>query len=686
MTSDIKELNSLLLRAQEAYYSGAPIMSDAVYDLEEAKLKALVTKNPQFSHLATVLQKVGTAKAGARVKHAHCMLSIENKYDKQEIVDFFKKVAVAVCLEPKRDGLSCSLTYRKGSLVQALTRGDGESGEIITPQIKALGTIPLFIDNDNFPSEFEVRGELVMRRAELERINADLAKRGEKPYSSPRNLAVGTIKLKDLKEVSKRKVEFSPWALYGKGLPDSHIEKMLLLGNVGFLEYDGFLVLRESEIISTIDEVLSNNKKSEIPSDGVVVKVDSYGVQNQLGVASKYTNYQCCFKPQSSAKPSFLRRVIWQVGRQGKLTPVGECDPIELAGAQISRVTLNNETWITEMGLMLDAEVMVLRSGEIIPQIIEVLDTSQARPIEFPKVCPECNTKLTVYTHDSSAITTRWCPYEACQGRVRDLFSFVGSRDVLEIDGLGPEMAAQLVAKNYAINLAELFEFQLECLQNIAKLGENGFQKAMAQQGFSGAMVLKMVKSMEEAKQAEWDRWFACLGIPMVSRSLGKLISKALSLTSEDIGVLPKKLLENPSLAVEGLGSNKRASLLDWAKQLSNQDMCARLYTAGVRPKSQAVKTSGEQPLKGVTFCITGEFMTDRDTLSKQLESLGAVAKSGVSKHVNLLICGDSPGKTKLLKAKDLNIKQVGKEWIETTLKAGGIAVRQTPKFEYEEA
>ncbi len=397
-----------------------------------------------------------------------------------------------VCVERKLDGISCSLHYRGGKLVQALSRGDGQAGEEMTAQVMALKTVPKTITN---ASALWVRGELVMRKQELKRINETVHASGGKEYSSTRNLTAGTMKLKDVSEVAKREILFMPWDVFAEDdgqLSDSNFERMRMLETWGFPQYVGVLIVDEAGIVPAIDGILSLNDQSDIAADGVVIKVDSHSLRRKLGVASKYTNWMCCFKPQSSSGTTYLRSIEWQVGRQGKLTPVATCDPVPLAGAMVTRATLNNITWIDAMGLRLGAKVEMLRSGDVIPQIVKVLDDGEA-PIVPPTTCPECQTKLEVLDEERSGIITHWCQNYECAGRVRDLFTFIGSRDILEIDGLGPEMATKIVNDGYARDLGELFEFQFEALKGLATLGAEKFEKSMTKKGFSGVTFRKMV-------------------------------------------------------------------------------------------------------------------------------------------------------------------------------------------------
>ena len=644
-----------------------------------------------------------------RIKHLRPMLSIENQYKKEDVVAWYLGLpkGTAINIEPKRDGISCEEAYENHKLAQAVTRGTGTEGENMTAQVLALKNTPKVLNLD-FPADLRVRGELAMGDSELDRINAEATAKGTKTYASTRNLTAGTMKQQDMAIVASRDINLLPWDMYSPtqdaSLPDSNFERMQMLSRGGFQKYEGYFVAGSSDvasdsakIIETIDKVLADNAKSDIRADGVVIKVDSHKLRKELGVASKFTNWMTCFKPQSASGTTYLRSITWQVGRQGALTPVATCDAVVLAGASVTRATLNNETWIATMGLTLGAKVVMLRSGDVIPQIVKVLDDT-GDPIVPPTECPECSSKLVVYTDKNSGITSRYCDNIECPGRVRGTLSYVGSRDILEIDGLADDMASKLVKNGHARNLGELFEFQVEAVKSLDLLkakygdepGEGQFVIRMAKQGYS-VIVVRMLRSLETAKTAGWDRWISALGIPFVGRTLGKLLAKELKLEADDMPNLCTKLEAAANRSIDGLGDVKSDILRKWSLDPMNRDMCQSLFNSGVRPKATVAKVADGvgQPLAGVAFCITGEFDEDRDKLTAKLESLGAVAKSGVSKNLTHLIVGEGAGKSKLLKfdeliAKGAKIQKVDKDWLAATLEASGMGMKNT-SFAVEE-
>jgi len=691
----IRQLNTELELAREAYYKSAtPIMSDAEYDKKEKNLRDIVKSSPWLAEFAPVLTTVGNdlMPAAGRIRHSRPMLSIENKYEKSEIDDFQKNVlhGEAMLLEPKRDGISCELRYREGKLQLALTRGSGSEGEDITAQIRVLRDIPKEIKySDAFPHSLDVRGELVMRKSELERLNKIAREKGGKEYQSTRNLVAGTVKLKDMNEVAKREILFIPWEMTGDGqLSDSGYVRMTMLASAGFAKYEGYLVdpADSTDVIKVLDHILKENEQSQIVADGVVAKADSMKLRKELGGGTKFANYQVCYKPQTDFATTYLRKIVWQTGRSGKLTPVGECDPVPLAGAVVTRATLNNLSFIEEMGLKLNAKVKMLRSGGVIPEIDGVIEEGDTA-IKAPGHCPECGSIIVAETDERSGILTHWCQNVECPGRVSDLFYFIGGRGVLEIDGLGPEMALKIVKDGYARNIGELFEFQTEAMEGIKTHGEENFDRRMAKRGFS-VVFRKMVQSMELAKKKDWDRWIMALGIPMIGGSLSKVLATKLELMPESMKYLTARLLDVEGMEIEGIGFHKKQMILDWAKDSQNRKICEALYNAGVAPKApEKVQVVAGEPLKNVVFVITGEFSEDREKITAKLVKLGATSKSGVSSKVNLLIVGEAPGKTKTTKAKELGIQQVGKDWLVNVLRENGMELSGSGlDFEMDEA
>lgn len=690
----IKQLNKTLEQARDAYYKKAtPIMSDAAYDQGEKLLRQYVQETPQFAEYATVLKTVGSdLTAQGRVKHSIPMLSIENQYTFDDVLAWCKKLPAntKIVLEPKFDGISVSLHYRDGQLVRALSRGTGTEGEDMTAQVKAVLSIPksllaeqspgVWVRPETIPADLEVRGELVMKNSTLAEINA----KGGKQYSSTRNLTAGTMKQRDLAIVASRDILLMPWDVIGDSdiLPDGGYDRLMLISKFGFRLPFGNTVASDDpdSIVGTLHQKLADRETLmrgmlSLETDGVVIKVNSELLRATLGQASKYTNWQVCYKPQSASGTTYLREIQWQVGRTGRVSPVAKCDVVILAGANVTSASLNNISYIRDMGLKLGAKVEMLRSGDVIPQIVRVIDDGDEE-IMPPTNCPECKMALTEKDEGGQGILQQFCTNTHCPAILQGYLAFIGSRDVLEIDGLGPEMARRLVEGDFARNLWELYEFQTEAMKQLTEMGEKKFIDHARKIGFD-ANLPKMIRSLEKAKTAPWERWIKALAIPMIGETLGKVIAEKLELKADGFSLLVSTgLIPFTQQEVEGFGEAKMKAIADWCTAENNQ-LCLKLYQFGVRPTPmEKPKVVAGAPLAGTSFVITGEFSEDRDTLTKKLVSLGAVSKSGVSKNVNLLIVGSAAGKTKLTKAAALGIKQVGTEWLQKTLAENGLALK----------
>lgn len=706
----IEGLNTRLEEARKAYYAGEPIMYDAEYDALEAMLAGLAKAKPAEANKASVLTSVGSdlslfavlAESGTQAEsrfqdsisanlhhsshgrsaHLLPMLSIENYYRIDDICAWAETLGwPTLSVESKLDGVSDSLVYEGGQLVQALTRGDGASGESVLPQILAAGAAPASIPNYTpFGGRVEIRGEIIIPESKLRALNAELEAAGAKTYATSRNLAAGSLKLLNLEDVKRRGLEFHPWdVLLPDGvMPDSGVERLKLIEDFGFAPSDDRIVTNREELIAAIENMLPTLQEpgAEIGKDGIVVKVDSHTLREKLGRGQKFTRYQVCFKPQNQKAETVIESVSWQVGRQGRITPVANVKPVVLGGVQVARATLNNFTWLTTLGVRIGSSVALVRSGDVIPKIVEILDNPPSSTlIEAPTNCPDCGSILTAHTDEDSTVQMHWCESDHCSGRIRDYLIYIADRTVLEIEGLGPELAILLnkngVVTSLSTALSDLFSFQAGFKKGIASQGSEYATKALEGNGYPVALTLRMIESLEKVKTSPWPVWIAAMAIPMIGRRLGKVLATQLKLQPEDFPNLPAKLAAIKIGQIDGLGVSKLGELYRYATNSGWDILCHQLHALGVRPAATAsTSTGGAQPLQGVAFVITGEFeeFGTREEVTAKLESLGAVSKSSVSKNVTHLIVGAAPGKSKLTKAEQLGISQVGPDWLKQAL------------------
>ncbi|VVC05159.1 DNA ligase [uncultured archaeon] len=653
-----ESLKKQIKAAQRAYYDGNPIMADDKYDAIEQQLVSLVGDT----------DSVGTSVMFAKVEHKVPMLSIENEYSEEDFLHHASEYGEFVDVEPKRDGISCELVYENGFFQSAETRGDGHFGEDITAQIKECSAIPYKISTKNIPDELRIRGELVMRNSDLEKLNAQ----GEKQFANTRNLVAGTIKQKNLSNISSRNIFLIPWDMYAVGednlLPESNFDRMKLTEEMGFPRYEGIKVhlKNPNAILDALHTILAQNEGNDITSDGVVLKADSISRRNELGFATKYTRFQHCFKPQHLESETTLIDVEYGIGRTGKITPVAILEPVALGGAVISRATLCNETYMNALGIYTGCKVQILRSGNTIPQIVGVVNKDSNRAIKFPTVFPSCGTELRIEQKDQ--VAQHFCPNEFCSDKIAQRLEYIGSRKILEIDNLGVETANELAYNSKIVKVDDLFQFGNQIAYDL-KTNPVKTKQELKENYRSVKNIIKLVYSLEDAKTRDWDRWIAALEIPMIGVDLGKDIAKILSLGPDDMKDFPNKLLDLIQQGMDGIGPEKSSAIVEWVKNPENKGLCFMLYGYGVRPTS-LVKRSNTmgQKLDGISYVITGTLsIGTRKEVEAKLNALGATALSSVTNACNLLIVGEDPG-SKLEKAEKKGIKIVGEDWVREVL------------------
>lgn len=699
----IIELNSQLATARHAYYvDSAPIVADSVYDALERELKTLVDENPDYAKYAYTLTTVGSdlRDDANRVKHKTLMLSLENKYTVDEIVAWMDDLpaGTVVAIEPKVDGLSLSLRYVNKKLVLATTRGDGEYGEDVTAQVFASPSIPKTL-SDNFPeTPVEIRGEAFIIKTVFDKLNTEAEAIGDKVYANPRNLASGTLKLKNLKEVTKRDLRFHPWEVHGipanklgasKDLEFLHNNSKF--GEPGWRKPILTRITDSKQLAKAIHEL---GKEREywhsglgMLTDGIVFKVEDKELRKKLGTGTKFPKHSCCFKFQSLQGVTKLLDVEWSSGRSGVLTPVGILEPINLGGSMISRVNLNNLSFIENLGLSIGCDVQIVKSGDVIPTVTS-LEKPGTKNIGVPSACPECGHSVEVFEDPKSKVKSCYCSDFNCPSKVKAHLVYIGQRTVLDIEGLGPQLVELLVNNGVVSDISDVFVLAQNLTAFGDKYGEEKLEAQIKKEGFPVAQTLELLRGLESSKEKPWDRWLAALGIPGIGLVLAKNIASHLELDGESMPILHEILpqLGESGFEMEGLGTKKYDSIVEWCKLPNVPQMLQNLYDMGVRPKAlgRPKKLEGPTPLAGEKICITGEFPSygEREYLQDALKSLGAEIK-GVSKKLTILVAGDGAGPSKLSKAKDLGIRIEGESWLRAVFT--DYKLEKKPKFDVEE-
>lgn len=709
LSNRIKSLNAQLRQARYDYYvKSEPTMSDAEYDALEKELRDLVATNPELAHLATVLQAVGSdidVAFSQPIKHKVPMLSLENAYTREDVDFFIAKHPddTTYSIEAKIDGLSLSARYADHRLFLALTRGTGTEGDDVTQAAMTIDDLPKVL-HPSLPPDLEIRGEVFVSQVEFDRLNAERIAQGKEPYANQRNLASGSLKLKDIREVAKRKLSFQPWQIIGleppAGTGTVDVENPYLsLGER--LEAPGHSGLEHTQALEMVhlashtrqphswrvyskaglwDAIEKNRILRDtlwthglgMPTDGVVIKVEEQRYRDALGAGPKTVNWGMAYKFPADRATTTLRGVTWQVGRTGKLTPVAELEPVLVSGSTVRRGTLCNLTYLQRLGIAVNDKVTIFKGGEVIPQIGGVAEAAQDRQeILAPTHCPECGTEVTV-RQEADGVVSHGCPSTSCPGRLIAHLIYLGDRAVMNIDGLGDVLADQFVRMNIAPTLGYLWAWAAEA-ENLVGTAE--FEAQVAAAGFSVAQIRSLVASLIKARTAPWDKWLQGLGIPMIAREMAKVLANFLVLREDDLPNLCDKLLMLKEKDVEGLGPERLASIKHWAFNATTQADLELLHVSGVRPTSTILTSEGgEPPLKGYTICVTGEFGFPREVLFKILEGLGASAKTGMSKKVNLLLVGPTgAGRTKTAKAAELGTRTEGESWLRATFQAAGI-------------
>ena len=485
----IRELRELLHKYNNLYYvQNSPAISDFEFDTLMRELQDLETIHPELFDLDSPTQRVGSdiSKGFSQAEHKYPMLSLDNTYSESEVSDFFNRVRntlnepFEICCELKFDGLSISLIYHDGHLVQAVTRGDGIKGDIVTSNVKTIRSIPLVLQGEGYPTDFEIRGEILMPWLSFEKLNVERELQEEPLFANPRNAASGTLKLLNPEEVSRRKLDCYLYFLLGDSLPnDGHYENMQSASKWGFKVSDDMKKCHTlQEVLDFISYWDKERKKMPVATDGIVLKVNSLRQQQILGYKAKSPRWAIAYKFQAERALTRLNSVSYQVGRTGAVTPVANLDPIQLSGTIVKRATLHNSDVIKGLDLHIGDMVYVEKGGEIIPKITSVdLDSRfmlLGDPVNFATVCPECGTKLVRYDGESAY----YCPNSsACPPQMKGRIEHFVSRKAMNIVGLGPETIDLLYKANITREISDLYSLNVNDISGLERLGEKSASK-----------------------------------------------------------------------------------------------------------------------------------------------------------------------------------------------------------------
>jgi len=638
---EIEKLRKRIAEMDEQYYAFTqPTISDYEYDQLVRKLRELEEQFPQFKTTKSPVNKIGTdVSPGARViRHKERMYSLDNAYSLDELAEFLLKIADAqgafpeVTLEHKLDGFSINLYYENGILQYAVTRGDGYEGEDVTANVRTIGSIPTMIA---YADPIEVRGEIFLPISEFIRINSEREKAGEKQFANPRNAAAGTIKLKDSRIVSERNLEAF---FYTVGLFNHHdVTRQSDL--LAFLKSNEFPVNPYTKVAKSLKEIRAycaewDKRRSEldVDIDGIVVKINSFKLQKELGFTAKSPKWAIAYKFKAQEKKTRLLNVIFQVGRTGAVTPVAELEPVYISGSTVSRATLHNDDEIKRLGIRIGDMVTVIKSGEIIPKILGAdlsMRPSDAKEIVLPEHCPVCGSPL--FREEEGVIT--YCDNANCPAQLQRSIEHFVDRDAMDIDGLGEALISQLLENGIIHAVEDIYHIDYDKVQQLEGKGERSVQN--------------LKNAIEKSKQQPFAKVLYGLGI----RYVGEKVSKVLAKHFESIDALKKATLEELTQVPE-IGDKIADSIIDFFSNEDNLKMIEALREAGLQ-FAGVMNTKGNI-LDGSTFLITGTLPNyDRKAMEELIESEGGKMISAVSKNLNYLIVGENPG-SKLDKARQL--------------------------------
>lgn len=644
------------------YVLDKPVISDFEFDMLLEELIKLEKEHPEFEKPDSPTQRVGgeITKIFKSVKHKYPMMSLSNSYNKEDVEDFDRKVReglgisstglfganIEYVCELKFDGLSIGLSYVKGQLTQAVTRGDGVQGDDVTTNVKTIRSIPLKLKG-HYPPEFEIRGEIFLPKKVFETINKEREDIGEIPLANPRNAASGTMKMQDSALVAKRKLDCFLYNLLGDNIPnDKHSQ------NMEAAKSWGFKISEHIEICSGIEEVLKyiehwDKARHNLPFeiDGIVIKVNDYKQQQNLGFTAKSPRWAIAYKFKAEQVSTELESISYQVGRTGAITPVANLKPVLLAGTTVKRASLHNADIIEKLDVRIGDFVFVEKGGEIIPKIIGV-DISKRHAhnhkTKYISHCPECNTEL--IRHDGEAL--HYCPNEnGCPPQVKGKMEHFVARKAMNIDSLGSETIAQLYEAGLVKNIADLYDLKKEQLLPLDRMAEKSADN--------------LIEGINKSKQVPFERVLFAIGIRHVGETTAKKIAKKVN----SLEIL-KHLNKEQLLEIDEVGETIADSIIDFFKNKAYQNIIERLQEHGlqfnIHSSQQRITTD---KLKDFTIVISGVFSKhSRDEYKDMIELNGGKNSGSISKKTSFVLAGENMGPEKLKKAESLGVKIINEE------------------------
>ena len=632
------------------YVENSPVISDQEFDFLMHELQDLEAKHPELFDANSPTQRVGSDLNNEfeTVVHTRPMLSLGNTYNRQEVADFWKRVSdglmgapFQICCELKFDGLSISLHYEDGCLTRAVTRGDGTQGDDVTANVRTIRSIPLQLPKGgDWPSQFEIRGEILMPWASFERLNAEKEQAGEPLFANPRNAASGTLKSKNSSTVAQRGLDAYLYYLLDDGIPgDGHYQ------NLEAAARWGFQVSKSMTLADTLDDVFAfidywDKERRNLPvaTDGVVLKVNSLAQQKSLGMTAKSPRWAIAYKFQAEQAETTLRQVVFQVGRTGAVTPVANMDPVQLAGTQVRRATLHNADVMASLDLHYGDRVLVEKGGEIIPKIVGKAETDNSKlknqnsKIEFVERCPVCGSTLVRYEGEAA----HYCPNETgCPPLILGRIEHFISRKAMNINSLGPETVDDYYRMGLISNAADLYEL-----------------KSLSLGG--GLAEAKILSSIEQSKQVPFERVLYAIGIRFVGEIAAKTLARYYGSMEKVAEASTESLMQ-----INGIGEVIANSVVQYFANPDNRAFVERLRGYGLQMEiGEQQKQAQSDKLNGQSVVISGVFQHhSRDEYKALIEQNGGKNVGSISNKTSFILAGDNMGPAKLEKAQKLGIR-----------------------------
>jgi len=644
------------------YVLDDPAIPDAEYDRLFRQLQDIEQKHPQLITIDSPTQRVGAAPLAGfkQIKHKLPMLSLSNAFNDEDLINFENRLldrlkvnnnkrerVIEFVAEPKLDGVAVSLFYEDGVLIYGATRGDGETGEDITHNVRTIKSIPLLLIGNNYPNILEVRGEIFMPKGAFNALNQRAIKRDEKPFVNPRNAAAGSLRQLDSSITATRALRMCAYSIgYTEGydLPGTHYEMLIKLSAWGLAINNEMTIVKGAEGCTQYYQSLSTRRDDlSYEIDGIVFKVNEFAQQVDLGFVSRSPRWAIAYKFPAQEELTILQSVDFQVGRTGALTPVARLMPVFVGGVTVSNATLHNMDEINRLGVYTGDTVIIRRAGDVIPKIVKVVIEKRpegASKIKLPESCPVCGSA--VVTLEGEAVA-RCTGVLICPAQLKESIKHYASRKAMDIDGLGHKLIDQLVDKEFVLNIADLYRLRANDLALLERIAEKS--------------ATKLIHAIEASKEASLTKFIFALGIREVGESTASLLAKSFQSIENIISANIKVLEELPDI-----GPVMAKNIYTFFSAEENKNRINELISMGVSFASTTMNSVQAHDLDGQRFVLTGTLPSmSRDEMKKLLVERGAKVSGSVSKNTSYLVAGESAG-SKLLKAQELGVSILNEE------------------------